>query len=792
MSDPERVYREAMNKGHEAAWDLAWDRAARFYAKALEVKPGDPQALVSLGLAYYEMGRWDEAARCYTEAAQKTPDDPVPWEKLVDIFERRGELRKAVQAALRAAEAHARRKDFAKAVTNWVRVTRLEPENLTARSRLALVYERTKQIDKAAQEYVAVASVLQRQGRVEEARQAVARAAQLLPQHPEVRRAQALLAQGKPLPPPPRVRGGTGPLRMARIRQLERGTQPVALTEQEEEAPPALDPIAEARQKALTALAELLFEEAEAQREPEAAARRRRSLDALIVGMPTSPAARAAQRQKVILLLSQAVDLQTQGKLERAAAELEQALKAGLDHPAVHFDLGLLFAETGRLESAARLLKRSMLHPDYALASHLLLGRVYLQQERLKEAAQEYLAALREADAQVVASEHQAALRQLYEPALAELEQADEERWQQVVQAVRELLEAPGWQERVRHAREQLPPPEGAPPRPLVEFILQGESTRVVEALARINALRRQGKRLAAMEEAHLALRLAPTYLPLHALIGEMLEEEGMHQAAKEKYATVARSYVHLGQGDMAVRFYQKALALDPMDLDLRLQLIEVLVGQERLGEAVAAYVDLAEAYYRLAELHLAEKTYKEALRLANRMGVEGRSWQLQILQALADLAEQALDWEKAARYYEQLRTLAPEDQRARRRLVLMYARQGEMEWAVQEIDETLAWMSQRYDTEVVLTWLTQVSEDLPQEPEVLMRLARWQAQVGQTEAAIATYDRAGEAFLERDDIPGAIRAVQAILALNPPQAADYEEALAALQERLRARGAAA
>ncbi len=782
MSQPEHLYREAMSQGHSAAWDMDWERAAAFYLKALKVKPNDFAALTSLALAQYELGRLEEAAKLYAQAARLHPKDPVPWEKLALIYERRGQIKNAIKAALQAAEAHARQGDIQKALDNWKRVIRLDAENLQAHARLAMVYERSKRLNDAVQEYVAVAALLQARGETSQALQTVEKALQLVPNHPDALQARALLMRGKPLPKPKRIRGGTAPLRMARIRQME-------AAEEEETRPVALaqDVITLARRRALTALAELLFATAEEGDHEEAAHDRRSSIDALLRGAPTNPNARKAHRDRILLLLGQGVDYQTQGKFEQAAVELARVHKAGLQHPALDFDLGWLYFTIQRPKDALRHLKEAVLHPDYALASHLLLGRLYRQDGHTKEAALEYLAALQQADALTLPTDEGQAVIQLYDPiAQAIGQEEDTERLEQFMDSVEQLLSDPNWQEKLRDARAQLPPPPpGVPALPLADILFHAESGQIINALARIVRLRERRSLGAAMEEAHLTLMQAPTYLPLHTLIGDMLEELGKAEQAREKFAVIARTYAVRGEGERAVEYYRRALRLAPMDLDLRLALIQTLVAQDRVGEAVGEYIDLAETYYRLAEIRLATNTYEEALRLSQRMGRSGTTWRLQILRRLADLAEQSLDWHRALRYYDQIRSLAPDDLEARWRAARMHFRLGKVAQGISVLDDALQLARQSLSVEEQIALIEQLHADFPDIPEITMRLGRLYALAEQTERAIQTYDAAGEKFLEQNDVAGAIRAIQAILALNPPQAEDYRRALEALRARL-------
>ena len=60
MTESKNRFQEAMNQGHTAAWDQDWQNATEHYRRALEEAPEDPNALVSLGLALYELGLYEQ------------------------------------------------------------------------------------------------------------------------------------------------------------------------------------------------------------------------------------------------------------------------------------------------------------------------------------------------------------------------------------------------------------------------------------------------------------------------------------------------------------------------------------------------------------------------------------------------------------------------------------------------------------------------------------------------------------------------------------------------------------
>ena len=206
MAGNQEIFQQAMNQGHSAAWDQLWDRAAVFYRQALNEFPDHPKALMNLGLALYEMQEYDQALQYYQRAARAAQEDPVPMEKVAQLFERQGNITQATQSYLRAAELHLKNRDVKKAIDNWGHVLLLDPEDLSAHSRLALVYERMGDGARASSEYLAVASLFQGAGDMDRAVSSVNKALQLVPNSDEAIQALATLRDFKQLPKPSRPR----------------------------------------------------------------------------------------------------------------------------------------------------------------------------------------------------------------------------------------------------------------------------------------------------------------------------------------------------------------------------------------------------------------------------------------------------------------------------------------------------------------------------------------------------------------------------------------------------------
>ncbi|MGZ6346574.1 MAG: tetratricopeptide repeat protein, partial [Anaerolineales bacterium] len=250
MAGREDLFQKAMNMGHSVAWDQQWDKAAAAYRTALEEFPENPKALSSLGLALFELQQYNESLQVYQKAAQSAPNDPVPLENMGQIFARLGNAPDAIQSFMKAAELYIKNQDAEKALINWDRVTRLDPEHITAHSYLAMVHERLGHTQRASTEYLMMASLVQLTGNIEKTKEIVRRALSLDPNSPEAHQAAMLLQSGELLPKP------TLPPGVGDALLLEHGKTQESLKITDT----GLDPVEEARKQALTRMAAILFD----------------------------------------------------------------------------------------------------------------------------------------------------------------------------------------------------------------------------------------------------------------------------------------------------------------------------------------------------------------------------------------------------------------------------------------------------------------------------------------------------------------------------------------------------
>jgi tetratricopeptide (TPR) repeat protein len=770
MSGDQQAFDYAMNHGHSCAWDQEWDKACTFYRMALAEFPENYNALTDLALALFELKKFQEALNYYQRACAISPTDPMPWQKVAEIQERLGDVNNATKAYMDVAEVYTRNKDTEKAVHNWTHVIALNPEFLPAHMRLALVYERSGNTTQAMVEYIALASLLQSQGNTPKAIQTMRHALEVVPNSKEASLTLALLQNGKPLPRPSRPRKEADPLSWSQADRPE-------LSRSAAEQRPRIDPVQDARQKAVTILAEVLFEQ-EKLLEPQS----RKGFTNIIEGVGNQEQP-SFNQSKIILHLSQAIDLQSHGQDMKASTELEQAVAAGLDNSAAYYLLGFMQSKNEQLEKAVTNLAKAVQHELFGLGTRLLMGLTLYKMDRIPDAAVEYLQALRIADSACVSADQAEELSQLYEPLIETFSQQSDTRLQKrICENISKMLIRPDWRDQTQKARQQLPEqPAGSTPVPLAEMLTEATSSQLVESLSKVNQLAHANKLMTAMEEALYALKFAPTYLPLHVCIGDLLIQEGRIPEAIDKFSIVARSYRVRGEFNRAISLLKRVTELNPVDMSTRNEIIDLLITHGKIQDAIQEYTKLAEGYYNLADLAMARNTYSLAYRYAQQSSAD-RDTRVKLLQRLADIEIQSLDWRNAIQVFDQIRNLDPEDAKARDMLFDLNMRLGQPNQAMAELDNYLNRLINAHRTTGALEYLNEKIHENQSQAGLYRRLAEIYRLLGRKEEAITQLEMAKELSIQAGNLKAAIESLMTILALSPPNASVYQRMLVELE----------
>lgn len=783
MNDSDERFRQILDQASTAAWDQKWDDAAVYYRQALELSPDNPLVLSNLGLALHEMKEFDEALVCYQSAAKAAPDDPLPLERMGQIYAALNQNEQAIINSLRAAELNLKSKSLNRAIENLEFVISLQPDNIHAHLRLAIINEKMGNKEEAINEILLLASLYQHSGNNEKAFQAVQHAQGLDPDNLEVGKYLSLLSSGKNLPLPPQ-------LQITESRGKEKVAAQLAAPSADAQRELNIDPIQAACNRALSYLADMVFETTEADVTDTQAPRR--GLQSIMQGV--RGLSRQADTSKALIHLNLAIDYHTRSEYRPAADEFEKAFEAGLSHPAAFFEIGWLYFQNERMESAIKYLKMAAGHEDFALGARLLSGKILYQLSRYKEASSDFLEALKYADVSLVSKKYREELLQSYEPIIENLQQEEsEEVHKKTCESITRMLQRNDWRNYLNQTRVQLTGAQDTPISdgkvvPLVEIILHAGSNQVLDSIAHINRLKKEGLLRSAMEEAYYILQFAPSYLPLHALMVELLLQQGYIEDAIVKMKVISQSYISRGETTRAIEYLMKIIELAPMDLTVRRHLIEQLILNGQSLKALNQYLELGEIYYNLANIDEARKIYAEAIKLAQLPGVDD-SAKIKLYQRQADLFMQNLEWRNALKCFEQILAIDPGEENAAYNLVALQLQTNQDAKALSAAEKYLSYLYQQNKLNDAMSFINSLIQEFPNQPALKIKLAEVYEKKGQVQEAVTQYDAAGDIYLSRGDRDSAIKAVEAIINLNPEKAADYKKLLNQLKNQKTAFG---
>jgi tetratricopeptide (TPR) repeat protein len=138
--------------------------------------------------------------------------------------------------------------------------------------------------------------------------------------------------------------------------------------------------------------------------------------------------------------------------------------------------------------------------------------------------------------------------------------------------------------------------------------------SQVSQAVRSIENYVAHGLLTAAVEECMTVMELAPQYLDVHLLLGEIYVRQGKAEQAVAKYAVLVETYLAHGRIDDAIATFRRILQLEPSNLTYRVKLIELLTRQGRSDEALVERIAAADAYLRMGYADRAIGEYEQAL----------------------------------------------------------------------------------------------------------------------------------------------------------------------------------
>ena len=740
MTSKQETYEHYLNLGHSFAWDQEWDKAVNAYARALQERPEEPDPYKYLGLALMQVKRYNDALKVLVKGHKLAPDDPVPLERSADVLERLGRLKEAATQYVSVAEIYLAQRDLEKAIGNYERATLLTPGLLQIHFRLAQLYERTGRKRAAILQYLTLAFNFQRNKDRERAMQAIERALRLEPSNVQVLNAKRAIESGELMAVPQlqeerpqdgKPKGGDA------LAQLPAEEAPAESAEAH-----VAGPLGEATEKALARLAEHLLE-----------------------GGLTIAEAQAIQ----------GIELQKMGENAQAVRAFQTAEKQGIRHPALYMCLGSLLVTLGQWQDALQYLGRVQ-DAIYAAGVAHGMGQAYVGLGQVRPAAEQFIRALQLADLQLAMNPDEASqLTAVYDELLSAVKQMQDYDLAETCNEFNRWLSGADWKVRIPQTRRAIDDRlRGGGKNELIDIV---KDPSIVEALTRVDDYIRRGLYTLAADEAMWIIERQPTSLPAHQRVAQVLMEEGQTQAAITKYNVVINSFLARDDRVSASMILNEVIKVAPMDINLRLSLIDLLEREGDEARMLDEYIGLAAAYYQLAEIDQARDTYLAANRLAQRLNapIEKR---VEILLRLADIYMTRLDWRQAQRTLEQVRDLVPTDDKPRRELVEIHFRLGNPIEAMRELDSLLRVYAQSRRGQLILSTLESMVEARPNEMGLRSRLAAVYQQLKRIPEAIEQLDALGELQLDAGLIQEACATIRQIVSLRPPNLEQYQALL--------------
>ncbi len=731
-------FEEEIQNANDFVWAEKWREAADAYRQALAEFPDSDSALMGYAWALLNAGELDEALKVYERLTQLTPTDPGPWERAAEILERTGHAKRAADNYQQAATRYARQSLAAKQVSTLEKAIRLRPREALIWSQLLELYQAQEKLPNAVNAALWLAHLYQEDRRTE----AINLCRELqgqVPHDPRLGQMLILLQSNRPIPQPQSVDAKE---------EIAVGGD-VGMDEEMSDADGGTL-VDVARQRALAKLAESLFAEDHSQ--PQ-----------------------TATGEGVDLIIGKAIDAQTRGDVAAAVRNYEAVRAAGVATPSIHFNLGLLYKQQMQFDAAIAEFEASLAEPEYVLGSHFSLGECYQAKGEFRQGLQHFLEAVKIVDTATIEREHVDDLIRVYEGLTQSLVNTGEpRRAKQVSQMLVEFLGQRGWEDSAIKARERLDElARSGAVLSLVELISLPGSEAILKSIALAQEYQRRGRTYAALEELFHALSASPDYLPLHQLLGVLLQENNRVEEAITKFSTVARTYEIRGQVSQALTTYQMILEISPLDIPVHRRVVELLVQHGRIDDALTQYLQTADVYYQLAQPERAREIYSEALKIAPR-GSGDKAWAPRILHRMADLDVQRLDWHAAIKDYEAILRVAPDDERAHLALYRLYPRTGRPQLGIGALDNLIKHYLTHRNAKKALTVLEDLVASQPESIPLRARLAQLFLNLGNRERALEHLDVLGDLQLEGGQKDAAIKTIEAILALNPPNREAY------------------
>lgn len=559
MTGNKNVYTDALRKGHNLVWEGRCESAAEEYRRALAEYPDDPAASSSLGSACFALKQLPEALAAYQAVLRRNPDDIVSLGRVALILGTQGKREEADQAFVGLAAAYAAAGMTDQVMQVLQQAASLMPEHAPARDRLAEGLGAAGRPTDASAECLAAARIRQHEGHFPEAIESLERALLYDAANED---AASLLGV---------LRGTAAP--------------------GEAETSPS-DVLARESQERLA-----------------------RSV------MADQAAAPAADRDQVRVeaLIGQALTAQARGEAAQAIDAYQQVLAAGVHRDEVEYNLGLLYQQSGRYEEAVQHLSRTAGVPGYAVGSQVAIGNCYKSRGDAERAMEHFLSAAGAVDTANVERDQADDVIALYR-SLAEgyRMRGQTDKAYDAVTSLVNLLSAKGWEDKVSLVRPDLEsnrPAEAGQPETESEASIP-EWKVVAQKLSAFDGYVQDQHYIAAIEECHDIINLAPGYLPVHYRLGAVYSQQGRPDQAAEKYLTLATLHGVRNETSQALEACRLAVSAAPQDARARQRLAAMYLSLGQNDKALEELDVLGDLQLQQGRKEEARATIRQIISL--------------------------------------------------------------------------------------------------------------------------------------------------------------------------------
>lgn len=729
-----------MQKADSLVWSEKWHAAIEAYGRALGEFPSNTTALMGYAWALFHTDRTIEALKIYLRLTEVQPDDPGPFERAAELYERLEKYAEAATMYLGAAERYRKQEAENELQASLEASVRNSPHQAQIWGELLKYYEIQQNNENAILSAYWLAYLYQEE-HADWAIEVCRQMQKFIPGDPRIKNVLQALQSHREILEPPGI-GSEIPMpdknEMAEGEDEEDGTQGT--------------PTEQAQKRALEDLAQSIFSE-------------------------DKPKPQGMSEMEASLLISQALDAQTKGDLVAAQDAYEKLLKAQVYMPSIAFNLGLIYKEQMRFAEAIAQFEGLRTHPEYVMGCNYALGECYQAQGKFDIALKYFLETLKIIDLNTIQHEQADDLIRVYESLAQNLVSTGEaERVKKLSHTLVDFLGQRGWEEELLKARKRLDGlARSGPVLSLAEIVSLPESEHVLRSVALSQEYMRRNKPYKALEELFFTIGKAPSYMPLHHLLGTFMMDNGKIDEAVDKFRMIAHTYEIRNQANHALATYQQILVLAPLDIKVHQRTIELLIQSGNIDKALDQYLQMADAYYQLAQSDRARETYAEALKLAPR-GSAGKNWEVRIRHRMADMDMQRLDWLGAIKSYEEILRIEPDDERAYLGLMRLYPRTGRAHLGINTLDKLLKHYLSSKKAQKALAILEELVQEDEDNMALRARIAQLSLNMGQRDKALEHLDILGDLQLEAGQKEAAIKTIEMILLLGPSETGAYEQ----------------